>query len=86
MKLLKFYADWCQPCKMLSVVVKDAKDKIGMPVEDVNIDENLFMCQDMNVRGVPTMVVVDDSGAVVRTRSGYMNEEDLLEFINDKKA
>ena len=81
MKLLKFYAEWCQPCKMLDTVVKDAKEKIDMPIENVNIDENLFMCQDFNVRGVPTMIIVDDEGKEVKRLSGYVNEEKLLEFV-----
>lgn len=82
MKVIKFQASWCQPCKMLSHVVEGAKDKITTPIEEIDIDENMEMARTFNVRGVPTMVVVDDDGKVIRTRSGYMNESQLLEFIN----
>ena len=40
MKLLKFHATWCQPCKMLSRVIEDAGDKITMPMEEIDIDQN----------------------------------------------
>ncbi len=37
MKVLKFYADWCGPCKALTEVIKKAGDKVTIPVENVNI-------------------------------------------------
>ena len=80
-RVLKFYADWCQPCKMLSRVIEDVKDQIEIPIEDVNIDENLFMAQHLNVRGVPTLVIVDDEDKEISRKSGYMNEQDFLKFV-----
>lgn len=82
MKVLKFYASWCAPCKMLSKVVEDAKDKITVPVEDIDIDVDMDTARKYSVRGVPTMVVVDDEGNALRTKVGYINEQQLLEFIN----
>lgn len=82
MKVIKFQASWCQPCKMLSRVVEDAKDKINVPIEEVDIDENMEMARTFNVRGVPTLVLVDEKSNVVRTKSGYMSEQQLLEFVN----
>lgn len=81
MKVLKFYADWCGPCKALSQVIKNAGDKVTANIEDVNIDENLFMAQEFKVRGVPTMVVVDENENEIRRKVGMMNEEQLLEFL-----
>jgi thioredoxin 1 len=80
-RVLKFYADWCQPCKMLARVVEDAKDKIDIPVEDVNIDENLFMTQQMGVRGVPTLVIVDDDDKEISRKIGYMSEAEFISFV-----
>lgn len=82
MKVIKFQASWCQPCKMLSRVVEDAKDKINVPIEEVDIDENMEMARTFNVRGVPTLVLVDEKSNVVRTKSGYLSEQQLLEFVN----
>lgn len=81
MKVLKFYADWCGPCKGLSQIINNAGDKVTMQIENVNIDENIFMAQDYKVRSVPTMVVVDESGSEIRRKVGTMNEEQLLEFL-----
>jgi thioredoxin 1 len=81
MKLLKFYADWCGPCKMQSMIIKGAEDKITVPVEDVDIDQNVFMATDMNVRSVPTMILVDDDGKEIKRKVGVMKEPELLEWL-----
>lgn len=83
MKVLKFYAEWCGPCKGLTMIVNGAKDKLPMEVEDINIDENIYMAQDYKVRSVPTMVVVNDDGTEVRRKVGMMNEEQLIEFLSE---
>lgn len=82
MKLLKFQATWCQPCKMLSRTMQDASDKITIPVEEVDIDQNMDMAVKFQVRGVPTLVVVDDEGKEVKRMTGMVNETKLLEFLN----
>jgi thioredoxin 1 len=81
MKLLKFYADWCGPCKALSQIVKNAGDKITIPVEDVNIDDNIMMAQEFNIRSVPVMVMIDDNEKEIKRKVGMMNEQQLLEFL-----
>jgi thioredoxin 1 len=81
MKVLKFYAEWCAPCKMLTKVITDAKDKISIPIEEVDIDQNIMMAQMFNVRSVPTMVIVDNEEKEIKRQLGYVNEEALLEFL-----
>lgn len=87
MKLLKFYADWCGPCKMLSKVVEDCKadlDGLMVTIEDINIDDNMDMAKKYNVRGVPTLIVVEDSGEEVRRKSGYMMANELIRFVEGR--
>ena len=83
MKVLKFYASWCAPCKGLAMVVEGIKDSIETPIEDIDIEQNLEMAAKYGVRSVPTMVVVNEAGEVIRRKTGMMNEEELLEFIGE---
>jgi thioredoxin 1 len=82
MKVLKFEASWCSPCKMLSRVIEDAKDKITAEIECVDIDENADLAKQYGIRGVPTMVVVDSEGKEIKRQSGMMMESQLLQFLS----
>lgn len=81
MKVLKFYATWCGPCKGLTMTLNGMADKITMPIEEVDIDANMDVARQYNVRSVPTMVVVDDAGAEVKRVVGMMNESQIVEFL-----
>jgi len=81
MKLLKFYAPWCQPCKGLSMVIEGAADKIAVPIEDVNIDEDIDTAIQYGVRSVPTLILVDENGIAVKKNVGALNESQLLDFL-----
>lgn len=81
MKVLKFYADWCGPCKMLTRVLENVK--INTPIEEVNIDDNTEMAAKFGIRGVPTCVLVDDTGKEVSRRVGMLNEAQFREFVGE---
>lgn len=82
MKVLKFYATWCAPCKGLSMIVDGIKDQVDIPFEDVDIQEQLELAAKYGIRSVPTMVIVDDEGVEIKRQSGMLNEEQLLAFID----
>ena len=63
-------------------VVEEAKDKITVQIEEVDIDENTELAKKFNIRGVPTLVMVDDAGNTIKAKTGYLNEKQLLEFVN----
>ena len=81
MRVLKFYADWCGPCKGLSMVIKSAGDKVTLPIEEINIDNEIMMSVDYGVRSVPTMILVDQNNTELKRHVGTLNEEQLLNFL-----
>ena len=81
MKLLKFYAEWCGPCKMQTMIIKGAEDKITIPVEEIDIDNDLMTAVNFGVRSVPTMVLVDDERKEIKRKVGVMKEAELLEWL-----
>ena len=81
MKALKFEASWCQPCKMLTKIMEDASDQITTPIEKIDIDDNMELAKQYGIRGVPTLVLVDDEGKEIKRQSGVMMEAQLLEFL-----
>lgn len=81
MKVLKFYANWCGPCKAQTQIIKNAGDKITVPIEEVDIDNNVFMASNFMIRSVPTMVMVDDKEKEIKRATGLMPEKELLEWL-----
>lgn len=81
MKVLKFYAEWCGPCKGLTMVINGAKDKINVPIEELDIDNELMSSVEYGVRSVPTMILLDENNTEVRRHVGTMNETQLLDFL-----
>ena len=78
-KLIKFSASWCQPCKALAGNMKYV-DFGDVEVKEVDIDENFEEAQKFNIRGVPTLVLLEDDVEIKRT-SGVLMADQIEEFI-----
>lgn len=81
MKAIKFYAQWCQPCKTLTEVIKTAGDKITTPIVEMDIDEEMMTAVTYNVRSVPTMILLDENEKEIKRQVGMMTEQQLVEFL-----
>lgn len=81
MKTIKrFTASWCAPCKGLAMVIESINTDI--PIEVIDIDENLDLAQKYQVRSVPTLIMFEDDTEIKRS-TGIMNESQLTEWINN---
>jgi thioredoxin-like negative regulator of GroEL len=80
MKILKFYATWCAPCKALSATINSIKDEITLEIEEIDSDENMDMARKYNVRSLPTMIMVDGDKEIKR-QAGLMSADQLREFV-----
>lgn len=81
--LLKFWAPWCGPCKMMAPVVDEvASEKADdIKVVSVNVDDAPEIASEHGVRGVPT-VMLFKSGAKVASLVGAQSKSQLTQFLD----
>ena len=74
--LVDFWADWCQPCKMVAPVVQQIADEYDgrIKVGKLDIDDNHKISGSLGIRGIPTLLIFRDGkpidqvvGAVPKT-------------------
>lgn len=80
--LVDFYADWCNPCKMMGpVVAKLAQEYEGkVKVGKCNVDENMQTAQQYRVSSIPAFIVFKNGKPAV-TCVGAMSAAELKEKI-----
>ena len=64
--LVDFWADWCQPCKMIAPIVEDLSDEYDGRVKfaKVDVDSNPQTPMNYGIRGIPTLIVFQGGEAV----------------------
>lgn len=80
---IKFYAQWCAPCKAMTPIIDALKEEYRDRVifVDVDIDENPAYRKDMHVQSVPTFIAAKD-GTVIDRRVGSATSAEIKEFID----
>lgn len=81
MKVLKIYSRTCGPCKVLEIALQLA----GIPHESIDVQsvQGEDIASKYEIKTVPTLILVDDEGNVVKRHSGLLGVQELKEFCNE---
>lgn len=61
----KFGASWCMPCKSLTPVFDKLKEEFpNVEFKDIDVDTDLEEVAYHQIKGVPTVVILNDSAVV----------------------
>jgi thioredoxin 1 len=78
-KILYFTASWCAPCKALSPIMDSLQGQINF--DKIDVDSNTDLSTQYGVRGVPSLVLLENDNEVGRL-VGVQTKEQILNFYN----
>lgn len=82
-QVIKFYANWCGPCKVYGPTFTKVRQELEGDIEflEINVEEDPDnLSGQYGVRGIPHTVVIED-GKQVQAQSGRLSEEQLKGLI-----
>ena len=82
-----FWAEWCQPCKMLAPTMEEIageyEDKVK--VGKLNVDDNPNTATKYGIRGIPTLLFFK-GGKVVQQVTGVKSKAEIKKIIDEDLA
>lgn len=77
--VVDFYADWCQPCKMMAPLLDQlASDMRGsLLVAKLDTDSNPTMAVRYGIRGIPTLIIFREG----KRHTGVVGPDRLAELL-----
>ncbi len=79
--LVDFYADWCNPCKMLAPAVETASEKhTDVNFYRLNIDNAMDIARKFRVMSIPTLIVFEN-GEEVNKSIGLISGDELEDLL-----
>lgn len=77
MKIIKYGADWCGPCRAAKQFLIDS----GVEFIEIDVDENPDALVQRGINEIPFFEVLDSNNDIVKTISGGLSKEKLQEII-----
>lgn len=82
--LIDFYADWCQPCKIVAPILEElSKEYEGkINIYKVNTEEETELAAAFGIRSIPSLLFCPADGQP-QMAQGALPKETLITAIND---
>ena len=79
--ILYFTADWCNPCKQTRPIVEELnREQIMAKFFIIDVDSEIEMAKDFEIKSVPTFVVIKNNKEIHRV-TGAQTRQQLEELV-----
>ena len=79
--VIKFFATWCGPCKMIAPQVESfAAENTDIRVYEIDVDQSPEIVSKFAIQGVPTIAVFKDGG-LMSQKSGFMPKNVIENWV-----
>ena len=82
--IIDFYADWCQPCKMVAPILEELSDEYAgkINIYKVNTEIEQELAGAFGIKSIPSMLFCPKDGQP-QMAVGALPKESLIQAIND---
>jgi thioredoxin-like negative regulator of GroEL len=80
-QVLYFSAKWCTACQATTPIIESLKSSNRAQVMTVDVDYDVSLTEQYNVKSVPTTVILENGNEIKRV-VGSMGSEYLNQLIN----
>jgi len=82
--ILDFWAEWCQPCKVLAPTVEEIAGEYEniIKVGKLNVDDSPSTATKYGIRGIPTLLFFK-GGKVVQQVTGVKSKAEIKKIIDE---
>ena len=82
--LIDFYADWCQPCKMVAPILEELSEeyKGKINIYKINTEEETELSAAFGIRSIPSLLFCPKEGQP-QMAQGALPKENLKQAIED---
>lgn len=77
-----FFAEWCEPCKLMEPIFRKVAARVGARATILNIDIDIepALAELYNIKAVPT-VMIFHKGQVLWRKNGISSAHEILERL-----
>lgn len=81
--LVDFWANWCAPCRSLSINLKKIRNEYidNLEIVKVDIEKNSNTALKYSIQSIPTLILFKNN-KVLKIKTGFLSIEDLKIFLN----
>jgi len=81
-QILAFSTEDCHACDILKPIVKEAAEKIGIDIKNLDPTIEIELAQKYSVSIVPTFVLLDLKGDFIESVDGFIDDDTINSFLS----